>query len=36
MLRVGMTAADLPTATGIPNNGGEAHTFWATPFTMAW
>jgi len=26
-LRVAMTAADLPTTTGIPNNGGEGYRF---------
>jgi hypothetical protein len=27
ILRVGMTAADLPTTHGIPNNGGEGFRF---------
>jgi peptide/nickel transport system substrate-binding protein len=31
MLRVGMTAADLPTVTGIPNNGGEGSNFLGYP-----
>ena len=31
VLRVGMTAADLPTVTGIPNNGGEGSRFLGYP-----
>ena len=31
MLRIGMTAADLPTVTGIPNNGGEGSRFLGYP-----
>ena len=31
ILRVGMTAADLPTVTGIPNNGGEGSRFLGYP-----
>ncbi len=30
-LRVGMTSADLPTVTGIPNNGGEGFRFLGYP-----
>ena len=30
-LRVAMTAADLPTVTGIPNNGGEGFRFLGYP-----
>ena len=31
VLRVGMTSADLPTVTGIPNNGGEGSRFLGYP-----
>jgi ABC-type transport system substrate-binding protein len=31
ILRVAMTAADLPTVTGIPNNGGEGFRFLGYP-----
>ncbi|WP_159995177.1 ABC transporter substrate-binding protein [Roseomonas sp. 18066] len=31
VLRVAMTAADLPTVTGIPNNGGEGFRFLGYP-----
>ncbi len=31
VLRIGMTAADLPTVTGIPNNGGEGSRFLGYP-----
>jgi peptide/nickel transport system substrate-binding protein len=31
ILRVGMTSADLPTVTGIPNNGGEGSRFLGYP-----
>src|SRR5580692_8997948 len=31
ILRVGMTAADLPTTHGIPNNGGEGFRFLGYP-----
>jgi hypothetical protein len=31
VLRIGMTAADLPTDTGIPNNGGEGSRFLGYP-----
>jgi ABC-type transport system substrate-binding protein len=31
VLRIGMTAADLPTVTGIPNNGGEGVRFLGFP-----
>jgi ABC-type transport system substrate-binding protein len=31
ILRVGMTSADLPTVTGIPNNGGEGSRFLGHP-----
>ncbi|HEX3992561.1 MAG TPA: ABC transporter substrate-binding protein, partial [Acetobacteraceae bacterium] len=31
VLRIGMTAADLPTDTGIPNNGGEGYRFLGYP-----
>ncbi len=31
VLRIGMTAADLPTTTGIPNNGGEGFRFLGYP-----
>lgn len=31
VLRVGMTSADLPTVTGIPNNGGEGSRFLGFP-----
>jgi len=31
ILRIGMTAADLPTAHGIPNNGGEGFRFLGYP-----
>ena len=31
VLRVGMTAADLPTTHGIPNNGGEGFRFLGYP-----
>ena len=30
-LRIAMTAADLPTVTGIPNNGGEGYRFLGYP-----
>ena len=31
VLRIGMTAADLPTTHGIPNNGGEGFRFLGYP-----
>ena len=31
ILRVGMTASDLPTTHGIPNNGGEGYRFLGYP-----
>src|SRR5580704_6258854 len=31
VLRVGMTAADIPTTGGIPNNGGEGYRFLGVP-----
>ncbi len=31
VLRVGMTAADIPTTGGIPNNGGEGYRFLGFP-----
>ena len=31
ILRIGMTAADLPTTHGIPNNGGEGFRFLGYP-----
>lgn len=31
VLRIGMTASDLPTVTGIPNNGGEGYRFLGYP-----
>lgn len=31
VLRIGMTAADLPTTHGIPNNGGEGYRFLGYP-----
>jgi ABC-type transport system substrate-binding protein len=31
VLRIAMTAADLPTVTGIPNNGGEGYRFLGYP-----
>jgi ABC-type transport system substrate-binding protein len=31
MLRIAMTASDLPTVTGIPNNGGEGFRFLGYP-----
>src|ERR1700683_2715328 len=31
VLRIAMTAADLPTVTGIPNNGGEGFRFLGYP-----
>jgi peptide/nickel transport system substrate-binding protein len=31
VLRVAMTASDLPTVTGIPNNGGEGYRFLGYP-----
>ncbi len=31
MLRIAMTASDLPTVTGIPNNGGEGYRFLGYP-----
>jgi peptide/nickel transport system substrate-binding protein len=31
VLRVAMTASDLPTVTGIPNNGGEGYRFLGFP-----
>src|ERR1700761_4022109 len=31
VLRIGMTAADLPTTHGIPNNGGEGFRFLGSP-----
>jgi peptide/nickel transport system substrate-binding protein len=31
VLRIGMTASDLPTVTGIPNNGGEGFRFLGYP-----
>src|ERR1700749_1421225 len=31
VLRVAMTASDLPTVTGIPNNGGEGFRFLGYP-----
>ena len=31
VLRIGMTSADLPTVTGIPNNGGEGYRFLGYP-----
>ncbi len=31
VLKVGMTSADLPTVTGIPNNGGEGSRFLGYP-----
>jgi len=30
-LRIAMTAADLPTTSGIPNNGGEGYRFLGFP-----
>lgn len=30
-LRIAMTAADIPTASGIPNNGGEGYRFLGLP-----
>jgi hypothetical protein len=30
-MRVGMTASDLPTTGGIPNNGGEGFRFLGYP-----
>src|SRR5258707_9075690 len=31
VLRIAMTASDLPTVTGIPNNGGEGYRFLGFP-----
>ncbi len=31
LLRIAMTASDLPTVTGIPNNGGEGFRFLGYP-----
>ena len=31
VMRVGMTAADIPTTGGIPNNGGEGFRFLGYP-----
>jgi ABC-type transport system substrate-binding protein len=31
MLRIGMTASDIPTATGMPNNGFEGMRFLGYP-----
>src|ERR1700722_1228493 len=31
VLRIAMTASDLPTVTGIPNNGGEGFRFLGFP-----
>ena len=31
VLRIAMTASDLPTVTGIPNNGGEGYRFLGYP-----
>ena len=31
VLRIAMTASDLPTVTGIPNNGGEGFRFLGYP-----
>ena len=31
MLRIGMTASDIPTATGLPNNGFEGMRFLGYP-----
>jgi peptide/nickel transport system substrate-binding protein len=31
VLRIGMTAADIPTVTGLPNNGGEGARFLGYP-----
>ena len=31
ILRIAMTASDLPTVTGIPNNGGEGYRFLGFP-----
>ena len=30
-LRIAMTASDIPTTTGIPNNGGEGFRFLGFP-----
>ncbi len=30
-LRIAMTAADIPTTSGIPNNGGEGYRFLGFP-----
>jgi len=29
VLRIAMTASDIPTTTGMPNNGFEGMRFWA-------
>jgi hypothetical protein len=31
VMRIGMTAADLPASDGIPNNGGEGFRFLGYP-----
>ncbi len=36
VLRIAMTASDLPTVTGIPNNGGEGFRFLGYPATTGW
>ena len=36
VLRIGMTAADIPTVTGLPNNGGEGTGSSVIRFTTRW